>query len=144
MEYAQWIRYAGIAYILRSSIITIVVSFGKEGRGEMSDRLKSSFTGRCRVFRREKDDGKVTYSTSLSNKNAEGNWENGWILLRFPKDTIIQDKTDINLTKAWLSFFLTKEGKAIFYIFVQEFNQDTQEAIPEGFQALEDEEDVPF
>ena len=43
-----------------------------------------------------------------------------------PKDVRLEDKTKINITKGFLSFYKTKEGNTIWYIVVQEFTKEEE------------------
>ena len=84
------------------------------------------------IFRKE-DNGKTHYRAGLSTKNKDGEYESGYIDVRMPKGTNIENKTKINITKGFLSFYnyKDKEGKqhTIWYIVVQEFTK--QEEIKE-------------
>lgn len=77
------------------------------------------------IFRSEKD-GKVFYSIGLSKKNMDGNYENGYMNVRFKKDVDIADKTRIAIKQAWIDFY--KKDKATMpYIFINEFDVVTDE-----------------
>lgn len=107
--------------------------------------LKISVTGDCMIFRNEKD-GKVWYNTQQSHKK-DGEWENGNIGIRFRKGVDIPNKTKITITEGWLDFYLKNNSKydTEKYIFCNAFeSEDMPPKIPEGFQALEDDDDIPF
>lgn len=106
--------------------------------------MKSEFTGQTRIYRREYSD-RVFYNAAIAKKNADGEWENTSIGIQFPRGVDLPDKTKIHIRKAWLSFYISKDKKPVFYIICTEFDViDAPEApgIPEGFTALDDDE--PF
>jgi len=78
------------------------------------------------IFKKE-ENGKVHYKASLSTKNVKGEYESAYIDIRMPKDTQIENKTKINITKGFLSFYnyTDKENKkhTIWYVVVQEFSK---------------------
>lgn len=77
------------------------------------------------IFAKEFD-GKMHYRAGMSRKNQNNEYEKAYIDVRLPKDVSIADRTKINITKGFLTFYKTKEGKDIWYIVVQEFT--TEEA----------------
>ena len=120
--------------------------------------IKVEVSGEGMIFRKEFDD-RVAYTTTLSKKNKEGTWENAFISIQFKKDVFVHNKTKITLDNAWLTFYMSKDNKPVFYIFCNEFTEvDAPEveiepvrpskkaekvAIPSGFTAVEDD-DCPF
>lgn len=102
------------------------------------------------IFCKEDSYGKTHYKAGLSTKNIKGEYEKGYIDIRLPKDTKLENKTKINITNGFLSFYnyLDKEGKTktIWYIVVQEFTKEKQEIYTiESFKADElDTPDLPF
>ena len=110
--------------------------------------LKVNATGETVIFRNEYD-GKSFYNTSLSKKNVNDEWENGSIGVQFKKDVEMHNKTKINITNGWLTFYKTKDEKpkTIPYLFILEFDivdaTGTVSQVPDGFvEVLED--DIPF
>lgn len=75
----------------------------------MEEKLGGSMkvTGETMIFRSEKG-----YSTSISNKNQNGEWESMYISVTLPKGTNIENKTKINVTDGFLSFWKDKNGLA--------------------------------
>ena len=55
-------------------------------------------TGNTRIFKKEIN-GKELYSTTISNKNQEGKWERMYLSVQLPKNVVLEDSTDINITK---------------------------------------------
>lgn len=76
------------------------------------------------IFKKE-DNGKVHYRAGLSSKKQDGTYDKGYIDVRMPKDTQIENKTKINITKGFLSFYnyTGKDDKqhTIWYVVVQEY-----------------------
>ena len=105
-------------------------------------------TGLCKVFKKIIND-KDLYSTSISNKNQEGQWDKMYISVQLPKNVVLENGTDINITKGFLSFYKTNEGLPKIKIVIQEFQ--TKEEIEER-EAIASEEfyqdnqnlDLPF
>ena len=81
--------------------------------------LKSSFEGETRIFRKDLEN---IYSTTLSQKNIDGEWEKTYIDVVFKKDVEVQDKKDIKINNAWLKFYKKENGLPKFLIFVNDFN----------------------
>ncbi len=108
--------------------------------------LRINITGENQVIFRNEKNGKVFYVTSLSKKDAERKWENGNILIRFPKDVDIPNQTKINIKNAWLSFWKTQDKKTVVFIFCNEF--EYAEGVPgDGFYPIDenaDPYDLPF
>lgn len=82
------------------------------------------------IFAKEDEYGKRHYRAGLSSKNKEGEYENGYIDVRMPKDTMLENKTKINITKGFLSFYNYKDKQdkthTIWYIVVQEYTTEQQ------------------
>lgn len=92
-----------------------------------------------------------TYFTKLSKKNTNNEWESCFFDLRFPKDTVLENKTEISIQSAFQSFS-TYNGKSYPFIYVKEFkiekagettnNNDNADA---GFMNVPDDYgDLPF
>lgn len=77
--------------------------------------------GRSKIFKKVFDDGNVAYSTSISNKNEEGKKVYIYIPVQFPKGTELEDKTNIEIKKGFLTFFTTKDGKNQIKLVVMDF-----------------------
>lgn len=103
--------------------------------------MKSSFTGQTMIFANEYN-GRTLYKASIGKKDKGGEWENASILVNFPKDTQIANKTVVDFKNAWLSFYF-KDKIPQWYIVCTEFEVlDAPEAV-EGFTAITDDE-IPF
>ena len=106
--------------------------------------LQNSFTGKTRVFRKDFET-RSSYSTTISRKNQQGEYENAYINLQFKKGVYLNNKTDIEVESAWLKFYMSGD-KPVFYIFVNEFSliDESQVVRSDGFMALEESETTPF
>lgn len=62
------------------------------------------------------------YFTRLSKKNVQtDDWENAFLYLQFKKGTVIPNKTKINILDSWLSFYTSKQGKIVIYMFINDY-----------------------
>lgn len=102
--------------------------------------MKSKFEGTTKIFRKDFND-RAVYSTSIGKKRQDGEWDNAYIGVQFKRGTDIHDGTKIDIINGWLTFYLNKEGKPVWQIFVSEFETESQ--LPEGFAVLDDSE-CPF
>lgn len=110
--------------------------------------LKTYIDGETMIFRKDFKD-RASYSTTLSKKTKDGEWENGFIPVQFKKDVFVHNKTKINIKNAWLTFYKDKDGKTVPLIFISEFEElekPEEPKLPDGiteFAALDDD-DCPF
>lgn len=79
--------------------------------------------GKTRVFKDEYN-GNTYYKTSISNKNAEGKWENLYISVQFKKG--METEGDIEIKDSFLSFFKTKEGLSKIKLVVLDYAKEEQ------------------
>ena len=95
-------------------------------------------TGETTIFKNDKG----FYSTGISNKLMDGSYENAYISVQFKKGTEIENKTKINITNGFMSFFKGQDGKPVFKIVVLEFSQvgDAKEDTSANFTS----DDLPF
>lgn len=75
-----------------------------------------NITGKTMIFKNT-----YGYSTAISKKDKEGNYEKMYVQVQFPKDIELENKTMINITKSFLSFYKTKIGLAQPKIVVMDF-----------------------
>jgi hypothetical protein len=98
------------------------------------------------IFRNEYE-GKVSYKIGLSKKNKEGQYEKGYMPVRFKQDVELNNQTRILIKEAWLSFN-THDKKTYPYIFINDFNIiDKGEKNPYeefGEQIAIEESELPF
>lgn len=90
------------------------------------------------IFKKDKGN----YTTSISNKLLDGTWQNAPILVQFKKGTELENKTKINITNGFMSFFKGQDDKPVFKIVVLEFTQvgDSAEETSANFSS----DDLPF
>ena len=74
--------------------------------------------------------GKFGYYTTVSNKNQNGEYENMQISVQLPKEAELENKTKINITKGFLSFYKSKEGLPKIKAVIQEFNLEEPLDLP--------------
>lgn len=104
-------------------------------------------------------EGKKFYKVRLSKKDKEGKYINAYMDIRFKGEVDLPNKTQIYLKDWFLSFYLTKDNRTVFYIQVMSFEQEEKkeelkEEKKDGFEEfgeelkLDDveiaEEDLPF
>lgn len=68
--------------------------------------------------------GKYGYSCSISNKNQDGSYSNMFMQLQLPKGIEPEDKSIIEITKGFISFYENKDGNKIPKIVAMEIKQD--------------------
>lgn len=85
------------------------------------------------IFRRDFEN-RVSYSVGLTKKKEDGTFENGYIPVRFRKDTELKNQTKIKIEEAWIDFFKV-EKKTIPYIFINKFS------LPNDFEAIKQVQD---
>lgn len=74
------------------------------------------------IFKNVFDNG-VSYSTTISHKNVNDEYENAFINVRFKKDVDLDNKCKIIIKNAWLDFYQNKNGKDVPYIFICDFEE---------------------
>ena len=102
------------------------------------------------VFRRDNEYG-AFYSIGMSKKLEDGNYENGYMDVRFKKDIELDNMTKINIKESWLTFYLKDEGEFKTtkpYIFINDF-EIVEESSNNSFDdftdnSVIDDEDLPF
>lgn len=80
-----------------------------------------NITGETLIFRNE-----FGYSTSISKKNQNGEYEKMYLSVQLPKGVELENKTKINITKAFLSFYKNKQGLSQVKIVVMEYKTDEE------------------
>ena len=81
------------------------------------------------------------YSTAISNKKQDGTYERMYVSLQLPKNIELENRTVIEITNGFLSFFKTKDGLSKIKIIVMEFTTDEeQKYIQEEREAIQNEE----
>ena len=80
-------------------------------------------TGEILIFKNDKG----AYSTSISKKKEDGTYENMKISVNFKKGTELENKTKINITNGFLSFWKNNQGLPQLKLVVMEFEKETNE-----------------
>jgi hypothetical protein len=97
-----------------------------------------NISGKAKIWRKEMN-GNNYYSTTISNKDMNGNWVNTYIPVQLPKDRELNNGTDIEIVKGFLSIYgQDKKIKAV----VQEY-QIINENTPQNDFISQDDE-LPF
>ena len=97
-----------------------------------------NISGKSKIWRKEMN-GKNYYSTTISNKDMNGNWVNTYIPVQLPKDRELNNGTDIEIVKGFLSIYgQDKKIKAV----IQEY-QIINENTPQNDFISQDDE-LPF
>lgn len=81
-----------------------------------------NINGKTMIFKNE-----YGYSTSISNKTKEGQYESMYITAQLPKGTELENRTRINVTKGFISFYKNKNGLAVPKFVIQEFETEQKE-----------------
>ena len=92
-----------------------------------------NISGKCIIYAKEFN-GKVAYSTKISQKNINGEWESMFINVQFPKNTNISDKTKIEVTKGFEGSYKDKNGLAHIKYVIQEYTREDDQIEREGVQ----------
>lgn len=96
-------------------------------------------TGETMIFKNDKG-----YSTSVSNKKEDGSYENMFISINFRKGVEVENKTKINITNGFLSFYKTKDGLAKPKIVVMEFETSNNTTTQATDFEITSDDDLPF
>lgn len=86
-------------------------------------------SGEIMIFKNE-----YGFSTSISRKNQDGEYEKMYLSVQLPKGVEIENKTKINITKAFLSFYKNKQGLPQIKIVVMEYKTDEEAQEREAIQ----------
>lgn len=96
-----------------------------------------NISGKCTIYAKEFN-GKVLYSTKISQKNINGEWESMFINVQFPKNTNISDKTKIEVTKGFEGFYKDKNGLPHIKYIIQEYITEDEQIEREGIMNEQD------
>ena len=89
---------------------------------------------RARMIFRYDNNGVASYKIGLSKKDKDGNYINGYMNCRFPKDAVIENKTKMRLIDAWVDFYV-KDKITYPYVFINKY-EIVEESGKEGLQEL--------
>ena len=100
--------------------------------------------GETMIFANEKGG----YSTTVSNKNQDGTYDNMYITVNFKKNVSIENKTKIDITNGFLSFYKTREGLPKPKIVVMDFEikdkTETKQQEKVNEYDITDNSELPF
>lgn len=85
-----------------------------------------NITGKCTIYAKEYN-GKVLYSTKINKKDENNNWESMYISVQLPRETKLENKTKIEITKGFISFYKNHNGLALIKFIIQEFNVEEKQ-----------------
>ena len=88
-----------------------------------------NITGETLIFKNE-----YGYSTSISRKNQDGEYEKMYLSVQLPRGVELENRTKINITKAFLSFYTNKQGLSQVKIVVMEYKTDEEVQEREAIQ----------
>lgn len=86
-------------------------------------------SGEIMIFKNE-----YGFSTSISRKNQNGEYEKMYLSVQLPKGVELENKTKINITKGFLSFYKNKQGLPQVKIVVMEYKTDEEVQEREAIQ----------
>ena len=81
-----------------------------------------NISGKTMIFKSE-----YGYSTTISKKNQDGEYEKMYLSVQLPKGIELENKSFIDITKGFLSFYNTKDGLPKIKIVVMEYTTDADE-----------------
>lgn len=94
------------------------------------------------------------YTTTISNKNINGEYEKMYIQVQFPKGIELENKTKIKIVSSFLSFYKAKDGMPKLKLVVQDFRTEEdmqkmeEDYVKEEREAIQNEneyeDDLPF
>ena len=96
-----------------------------------------NISGKCIIYAKEFN-SKVAYSTKISQKNINGEWESMFINVQFPKNTNISDKTKIEVIKGFEGFYKDKNGLPHIKYIIQEYTTEDEQIEREGIMNEQD------
>lgn len=112
-----------------------------------------NISGKIRVFKNNVN-GVDLYSTSIVNKNKDGEYERMFISVQLPKGTDLQNGTEIIIIQGFLTFYNDRNNmqklKAVIQCFKEEKDliekQEEREAIQNesNYESNYYDDDLPF
>lgn len=100
-------------------------------------------TGETMIFKNQNG----SYSTTVSNKKEDGTYENMYITVNFRKGVEVENKTKINITDSFISFYKDRNGLSKLKIVVMSFEtaeQNSEFTPTNEFAPIQDDEPLPF
>lgn len=81
-----------------------------------------NISGKTMIFKSE-----YGYSTTISNKNQNGEYERMYLSIQLPKGVELENKTFINITNGFLTFYKNKQGLPQIKAIVMNYEIDEEE-----------------
>lgn len=100
-----------------------------------------NLTGKGVMIFKNENNGRVTYSTSVSNKKQDGTYDNTSVQVQFKNGIELENKSKIDITKGFLSFYRKQDNTIIFKLIVMEFELQGEAKKPETSTTVDD---LPF
>lgn len=88
-----------------------------------------NITGKTLIFRND-----YGYTTTISKKNQNGEYERMYISVQLPKGIELENKTMIEITKGFLSFYKNKQGLPQIKVVIMEYKTDEEVQEREAIQ----------
>lgn len=102
-----------------------------------------SLTGEILIFKNE-----YGYSTTINNKDINGNWDRMYISVQLPKGQELNNKTVVMVNKGFLSFYKDKTGLAKPKAVLQQYDivgEEGTDTIPDvEIFPNNNDDDLPF
>lgn len=107
----------------------------------------NSGNGYQKVFRNEREDGSVYFTTSISNKQEDGTYKYMQKSIKFKKDEEPAYTCNIKIKNAFMSFY-EKGDKKYDYIMVMDYETDEEEKSSKNLEDFSNDielsDDLPF
>lgn len=73
----------------------------------------------------------IGYSTAISKKNQDGSYNKMYLSVQLPKGIELENKTNIEITKGFLSFYPAKDGSQKLKLVIMDFDAEQKVNIDE-------------
>ena len=80
-----------------------------------------NITGKTLIFKND-----YGYTTTISKKNQNGEYERMYISVQLPKGIELENKTMIDINKGFLSFYKNKQGLSQIKLVVMEYQTENE------------------
>jgi len=80
-----------------------------------------NITGKTMIFKSE-----YGYSTAISNKNQEGQYDKMYVSVQLPKGVELENKTMIEIQNGFITFYKTKEGLPKLKLVIMDFETENK------------------
>lgn len=94
-----------------------------------------NISGKTMIFKSE-----YGYSTAISKKNQNGSYDKMYVSVQLPKNVELENKTNIEITKGFLSFYNSKDGSQKLKLVIMDFDAEQKVNVDE----LDIAENLPF